>query len=70
MDGNFFIASQKHRPRDSEAEVAIPYRGYWFFLRKTDVDSRSALAVLEILFSLQESDEKAGGPVLTLPVGG
>ena len=32
--------------------------------------SLSGLAVLEILFSLQESDEKTGGPVLTLPVGG
>ena len=66
--GNFFVASQKHRPRD--AEVAVPYRGYWFYIPRDDVNSRSALAVLEILFSLQESDEKASGPVLTLPVGG
>jgi hypothetical protein len=63
--GNFFIASQKHRPRD--AEIAIHYRGYWFFIPKNDVDSRSALAVLEILFSLQESEDVASGPVLTLP---
>jgi hypothetical protein len=68
MDGNFFVASQKHRPRD--AEVAVRYRGYWFYIPRQDVNSRSVLAVLEILFSLQESDEKAGGPVLTLPVGG
>jgi hypothetical protein len=63
--GNFFVASQKHRPRD--AEVAVHYRGYWYFIPKDDVNSRSALAVLEILFSLQDSDETAGGPVLTLP---
>jgi hypothetical protein len=66
--GNFFVASQKHRPHN--AEVAIPYRGYWFFIPKDDVDSRSALAVLEILFSLQESDDTSGGPVLTLPAAG
>lgn len=66
--GHFFVASQKHRPRD--AEVAVPYRGYWFFIRRQDVDSRSVLTVLEILLSLQESDEKAAGPVLTLPTGG
>lgn len=66
--GNFFVASQKHRPHD--AEVAVAYRGYWFYIPRQDVNSRSVLAVLEILFSLQESDEKAGGPVLTLPVGG
>ena len=66
--GHFFVASQKHRPRD--AEVAVSYRGYWFFIPRQDVDSRSVLAVLEILLSLQESDAKAAGPVLTLPTGG
>lgn len=65
--GNFFVASQKHRPSAAEAEVAIHYRGYWYFIRKTDVESRSALAVLEILFTLQESEDVASGPVLTLP---
>ncbi|ODU02231.1 MAG: hypothetical protein ABS79_00730 [Planctomycetes bacterium SCN 63-9] len=68
MAGNFFVASQKHRPKD--AEVAIQYRGYWFYIPRDDVNSRSVLAVLEILFTLQESDEKAAGPVLTLPAGG
>ncbi|WP_157579437.1 hypothetical protein [Singulisphaera acidiphila] len=66
--GNFFVASQKHRPHD--AEVAVQYRGYWFFIPRNDVNSRSVLAVLEIILSLQESDEKSTGPVLTLPVGG
>jgi hypothetical protein len=65
--GHFFVASQKHRPRD--AEVAVPYRGYWFYIPRNDVNSRSVLAVLEILFSLQESDDKTAGPVLTLPAG-
>ena len=65
--GQFFVASSKHRPHD--AEVAIPYRGYWFYLPKDDVNSRSALAVLEILFSLQESEDVAAGPILTLPAG-
>ena len=65
--GNFFVASRKHRPRD--AEVAVHYRGYWFYIPKGDVDSRSALAVLEILFSLQESDDATAAPILTLPAG-
>jgi hypothetical protein len=65
--GNFFVAAQKHRPRD--AEVAVPYRGYWFYIPREDVNSRSVLAVLEILFALQESDERPSGPVLTLPAG-
>jgi hypothetical protein len=66
--GNFFVAAQKHRPRD--AEVAVPYRGYWFFIPRTDVNSRAVLAILEVLFSLQESDGKSVGPLLTLPLGG
>ena len=66
--GNFFVASQKHRPHD--VEVAVPYRGYWFYIPREDVNSRSVLAVLEIILSLQESDDKAAGPLLTLPVGG
>ena len=49
--------------------MAVYYRGYWYYISREDVTSRSVLAVLEILFSLQESDEAAGGPVLTLPAG-
>ena len=62
------VAAQKHRPRD--AEVAVPYRGYWFYIPRQDVNSRAVLAILELLFSLQESDGKSPGPLLTLPLGG
>jgi hypothetical protein len=65
--GYFAIASQKHRPRD--AEVAVKYRDYWFYIPKDDVDSRSILAILEILFSLQDADDSMASPVLTLPAG-
>jgi hypothetical protein len=66
--GQFFVDSRKHRPRD--AEVAVQYRGYWFFIRCDDVNSRAVLALMETLFSLQESDGKNVGPLLTLPLGG
>jgi hypothetical protein len=66
--GHFFVRSQKHRPR--EAEVAVHYRGYWFYIDPNDVNSRAALSILEILFALQESDGKSVGPLLTLPLGG
>ena len=66
--GHFFVRSQKHRPR--AAEVAVQYRGYWFYIPQEDVNSRAILAILEILFALQESDGKNAGPLLTLPVGG
>ena len=38
--------------------------------RPDDVNSRAALAILEIVFALQESDGKSVGPLLTLPIGG
>ncbi len=66
--GNFLVHAQKHRPRD--AEVAVPYRGYWFYIAENDVNSRATLAILEMVFALQESGDKPGGPLLTLPIGG
>ncbi len=66
--GNFFVHAQKHRPR--AAEVAVPYRGYWFYIALDDVKSRAALAILEVVFALQESDGRSAGPLLTLPIGG
>jgi hypothetical protein len=66
--GHFTVHAQKHKPH--RAEVAVYYRDYWFFIDRTDVQSRAALAVLEVLFALQESDGRNAGPLLTLPVGG
>jgi hypothetical protein len=66
--GHFVVHAQKHRPR--EAEVAVPYRGYWFYIAPNDVNSRATLAILEIVFALQESGDRSVGPVLTLPIGG
>ncbi len=65
--GNFFVRSQKHRPRD--AEMAVFYRGYWFYIPTNDSNSRAILAILEILISLEESESRTGGPLLTIPVG-
>jgi hypothetical protein len=66
--GHFTVHAQKHRPRN--AEVAVPYRGYWFYIAGDDVQSRATLAILEVFFALQESGDKPTGPLLTLPVGG
>ena len=59
---SFFVRSQKHKPRD--AEVSVFYRGYWFYIPKSDVDSRSVLAVLEILFGAPgfRREDRGTGP--------
>ena len=59
--------ARKHRPR--AAEIAVPYRGYWFYIALNDVSSRPALAILENVVALQESGDCAAGPLLTLPIG-
>ena len=43
--GNFRVQARKHRPHD--AEVAVPYRGYWFYIAVDDVKSRATLSILE-----------------------
>lgn len=67
--GNFFVRSSRHRPKD--VEVAVRYRGYWFYIPRDDVKSRAMLAIIEILVTLEDSEGGgAGGPFLTIPVGG
>ncbi len=65
--GAFLIHSQKHRPRN--AEVAVHDRGYWYYIACDDVNTLAVLSVLETLFSPEESAERPGGPLLTLPLG-
>lgn len=67
-DGLFRVCCQKCRPKD--VEVTVPYRGYWFFISREDVSSRAAMAIIEILFSVQESEGKPAGPLLSIPLGG
>lgn len=65
--GLFRVESSKQRPR--RAEVAVYYRGYWFYLTEQDTRSRAAFALLELLLELQESESERLGPLLTLPIG-
>ncbi|MFO0919510.1 MAG: hypothetical protein U0872_14520 [Planctomycetaceae bacterium] len=67
-DGLFRVCCSEKKPKRSE--VAVKYRGYWFFIPPEDVHSRAAMAIYEILFTVQESEGKVGGPLLTLPLGG
>lgn len=66
--GLFQVCSSRRRPRKSE--IAVKYRGYWFYIASNDVPSRACMAIFEILFAVQESDDIRGGPLLTLPIGG
>lgn len=58
------------RLRPTEAAVAISYRGHWFYIDDSDLQSKSTFALLAQITTLQAGKAKDTGPVLTLPVGG
>jgi hypothetical protein len=61
------IRSRKDRPPD--AAVAVPYRGWWFYIADNDQNSKTTFSLLNILFQLQATTATGKSPVLTLSVG-
>ena len=47
-------------PHASDAFVRVKYRGYWFYIERTDKDSKKFFSVLTELFV-----ERAGKPATT-----
>ncbi len=64
----FQVHSAASRP--DGAAVAARYRGHWFYIDDSDLDSKSTFAFLSQLFALQAGSAESIRPVLTLPVGG
>lgn len=61
------IHSQSSRP--GQAAMAVDYRGNWFYIDDSDLQSKSTFSLLAQIFSLQSGNAKNMGPQLTLPVG-
>ena len=61
------IESRKTRP--AEPAVAVRYRGRWFFIDDSDLESKSTFSMLSQIFALQAGKAEGIVPVLTLPVG-
>ena len=51
------------------AAIETYYRGSWFYIDDTDLDSKSTFSLLIQLFSLQAGKAEGLKPVLTLPIG-
>lgn len=66
-DGVMRIRSSDERPKNSAVEVF--YRGKWFYVEDSDLDSKSTLSMLGQVFALQSGKARGLAPVLTLPVG-
>jgi hypothetical protein len=51
------------------AAVAARYRGYWYWIDDSDLDSKSTFSYLSQLFALRAGHSSGPGISLTLPVG-
>lgn len=61
------IRTSKSYPRN--AVVAVPFRGWWYYVDASDTRSKRAFKILRLLVGLrmQESATDKPGPVLTIP---
>jgi hypothetical protein len=63
----FNIKVQPEKPR--QAGLAVPFKGYWFYVRDNDISSRRTLGVLNSMVRLKiQATTSQNKPVLTLPV--
>jgi hypothetical protein len=64
----FQVNVKKEEPQ--QAGLAVPYKGYWFYIDETDISSKRTMGVLNSLVRLKIRASSAQNiPVLTLPVG-
>lgn len=64
--GMLHIYSSKFKP--ANANTAVPYRGYWFYIKENDTDSKETLSYVRFLFSLEAGQTGTVSPILSLSV--
>jgi hypothetical protein len=60
------VHTSAQKPDANNTFVAIPYRGYWFWVDDRDVESKRGLGFLMILFTLASPGASIAPPVLTI----
>ena len=66
------VAGRLLRIRSSEsapdsAFVKVKYRGHWFYIDDSDLNSKTTFGLLIQLLALQSATGAASGPLLTIP---
>ncbi len=61
------IQIQSARNAPADAFVAINYRGLWYWIDDRDLKSKRAFAFMLVLFTLADTGEKEGLPLITIP---
>jgi hypothetical protein len=55
--------------KPDDALVAVPYRGYWFWIDDRDMPSKAMFSFLMFIFTLTETGGKDSTPIVTIPAG-
>jgi hypothetical protein len=61
------IRSSPQKPDDAFA--AVPYRQDWYWIDDKDFASKRLLSFIMFLFTLTDTGDKQGAPIITIPVG-
>jgi hypothetical protein len=61
------IFSSPQTPGDAFATV--PYHRDWYWIDDKDLPSKRLFSFIMFLFTLTESGDKQGAPIITVPVG-
>jgi hypothetical protein len=67
VPGLIRILSSPQKPDDAFA--AVPYRQDWYWVDDKDFPSKRLFSFIMFLFTLTDTGEKQGAPVITVPVG-
>jgi hypothetical protein len=61
------IHSSPENPRDAFA--AVPYQQDWYWIDDKDLASKRLFSFIMFLFTLTETGDRQGAPIITVPVG-
>lgn len=63
------IRIRSSRLRPVSAYLAVPYENHWFYIDDEDIQSKKLFAFLMMIFSLNDTDDPRGFPIITIPSG-
>ncbi len=61
------VQATLEKPKPDDVFAAVQYKGYWFWIRQTDSNSKFSLIYLRTLLALADTAAKPSPPVLTIP---
>lgn len=65
--GTFRVRASETVPTPDS--IRTYYRGHWFYIEDTDLESKATLTLLSQLFAIHSEPVTSFAPVLTLPAG-